>query len=275
MIEKQISPEKQVMKENFNPSSITDEMRATVTKLAHLKAQKTFLEEIENSCGEKVLSENVIYGSKVQTHENGNIVRNEEDNSPIFLTYRVLNPKEEDNIYRYGEENFGNYLQLHTKELKENGIYKKSYELGASLVVSTMISDLQRDFIKQLEPLTGIKNEQLYILDNRRKFLELSEKLVASTMDEDCIKSMEKTFLTIEPILEFDNKIRIDTNLKRNDSLADFSKSITDLIKSNPQDEALSKLVSDFDKKDSSLNNMDEIKLNEDAEQKTKVKKQR
>lgn len=241
------------MKENFNKQDITQDIKDSLINLIHLRLTKGILEEKEKEQATIVLNNHVLYGSRPKIGSDGKFERDNE-RKVVYEKYQVLDANETDNIYRYGEDEFEKFNTLHSQELENIGIYTVIPDIGASLVVHDLELKQELKLIHLLTPITGVKQEQIYNLDKRKKYIELSEKLIISVMDEDDILKLKKSILETKPFLDFENKVRFDTNFQQNDKLKDFSKSIEDLLKQEDEEvEAAKKLVGSYEKSNPAL----------------------
>jgi len=217
------------MEKQFNKQDITQDIKNSLIDLIHLRLTKSILEEKEKEQANILLNNQVFYGSRPKIGSDGRFERDDERNV-IYEKYQVLDVNETDNIYRYSENEFKKFNSLHSKELENIGIYTITPDIGASLVVHTLESKEELKLINLLTPITGVKLEQIFNFNKRKEYIELCEKLIISVMDENDILQLKKNILETKSFLDYENKVRFDTNFEKNDKLKDFSKNIEDLI---------------------------------------------
>ena len=99
---------------------------------------------------------------------------------------------EEGRSYLMGDADFKVYLdECNTKRLKV-GLYVKNKEYCPLLVAESDLTDAERLLINSFKPITGLDCSDIYLLEHRKKFLNLALGLMSNFIDS---KQILKTII--------------------------------------------------------------------------------
>lgn len=102
----------------------------------------------------------------------------------------ITDPKKD---YLMSEQDFQEYFGRQKTARDAAGLVVENDEHCPLLVAENMIIQLENALIDQMEPVTKLNREQLSLLENRKKFLDLTLRLLAPFVDVDLEKSAKCT----------------------------------------------------------------------------------
>lgn len=191
------------MIKDFKPSMITQNHQNILMDLIYYKAIGDFIKIKVDYCGEKVLLDNIFYGKRKIKKSSSYLM--DENMNFVYETYRITDPK--DVLYDLKDElTYDMFLKLKSEEEEKIGIYKKNYHIDIELFFDKKVFSIEERLIESFAVITGVLKANCF-LNKRKEYLELIEKLILLSIEDDGLNTLKEKFLkdsiNIDGIIKF------------------------------------------------------------------------